>query len=123
MFGLDARRSEIVAAAAGGLLLLLFIALIITRHTLAARTRERDRAVASLALCKAGVADQNARIEVMRKVGDARSKAALDALDRAGADRDRLAATIAALEASAAQHPAGAECASSAAFRQAAARL
>lgn len=119
MFGLDARKSEIVAAVAGGLLLVLLAALVVTRHRLRVRTGERDRAVASLTVCKAAVAEQNAKFDALRKVGDARSRAALDALDRAGRDRDRLDATIAGLEASARAHPAEAECASSEAFRKA----
>jgi Tfp pilus assembly protein PilN len=130
MFGLTSRISNIVGAAAGGLVLLLAIALLITRTTLHARTADRDKAVAALAAehrnfettmasltsCQASIDAQNKAIDAAKAAGGAAAQAAVAAVDAAGADKQKLAATVAQLQDAANKVPPGRGCPASDAY-------
>ncbi|MBO9713171.1 hypothetical protein [Sphingomonas sp.] len=111
------RTASIATAVLAGLALLLFAALLVTRSTLARRTAERDTAIASLATCKAAVANQNDAIEALGKAGEAQRQAAERAL-AAARDKAANSPAVRALEHSA-RAPTAVGCATSSAFKQA----
>lgn len=120
------------AIVGGVVALALSIALGITRHTLANRTDQRDKAVASfnLELAKNAVnldsisqlqslvTQQNAAIDKLNADSNAKIKAGADALAAVKQGREGTESAVAALQASAGRNiPADAPCVSSAAFR------
>lgn len=123
MFGLTEKITGIIGGAMAFGMLGLLVALLITRGTLETRTAERDAAVAqaqteqakhavtrqSLVTALASIDDMTKAVEHLKAEGDARAKAARDAVQSAQeAARDAKAAAEALDTSAAASAPDGA---------------